>query len=111
MVTQAELEQAGKASEDVKEVPDAPEIPPEVERAGVKPVATQFQGQVRDDSGKPLIQTPQSQQVTITLPTDQESLVTLSKGSVVNAVTWLAHFWLRMIKKAGHFGWRIVVRK
>jgi hypothetical protein len=73
----------------------------------VQPVLTQFKSQVKSDQGKPLIQSPATATTTITLPADQNQLTTLAKGSISNSITWFAAFWLRMIKKAIHFGWRI----
>jgi hypothetical protein len=31
-----------------------------------------------------------------------------SKGPIENALTWFAVFWTRIIKKAIHFGWRMI---
>lgn len=92
--------------------PEDVSIPPEIEKKeGVTPRPSQFKAQVYDDSGKPLIQTPQTKVVTINLPADQKTLTTLSKGRVTDSLTWLATFWLRMLKKAAHFGWRILKGK
>lgn len=86
-----------------------PEIPVEVEnKSVVGSVPTQFRAQVKSDTGQPLIQSPQTQVVAIQIPADQAQLMTTSKGSVANSLTWLAVFWLRMIKKALHFGWKVV---
>jgi hypothetical protein len=74
----------------------------------VTPVPTQFIKQVKDDQGKPLISSPSVTDTTIQLPTSQTQLVTQSKGSVSDSITWLATFWRRMIKKALHFGWKII---
>jgi len=41
-------------------------------------------------------------------PYDQATLAKQSKGSVSSSFTWLAAFWLRIIKKALHFGWKVV---
>lgn len=75
----------------------------------VTPVPTHFVSQVKSDQGKPLIQTPQTQAVTIQLPVHPAQLTTLSQGSVSDSPTWLGAYWLRMIKKALHFGWQILV--
>lgn len=74
----------------------------------VTPVPVQFKKQVTGDKGQPLIQTPAAQTITITLPSDQSQLTTLAKGSVSDSLTWFAAFWLRMIKKALHFGWHLL---
>ena len=88
--------------------PEDVSIPEHIEKKeGVIPRQTQFTAQVTDD-GKPLIKTPQAKTVTIQVPADQTQLTQLSKGSPVNALTWFSVFWLRMIKKAIYFGWRVV---
>ena len=92
--------------------PEDVSIPPEVEKKeGVVPRPSQFTGQVYDDSGKPLIQTPQTKTVTVSLPMDDKALTSASKGSITDSITWLAAFWLRIIKKALHFGWGVVRKK
>ena len=79
-------------------------------RQVVQAIPTRFSAQVTGQDGGNLIQTPQTQAVTIQIPTDDDSLKKLSKGSIGDAITCFALFWLRMIKKALHFGWRVVVR-
>ncbi|OGM26779.1 hypothetical protein A3A76_00785 [Candidatus Woesebacteria bacterium RIFCSPLOWO2_01_FULL_39_23] len=85
------------------------EIPPEVEQGlGVKTRRDDFTAQVTDDSGKPLIRTPKTQQVTIQIPASQTQLTAWTKGSADDALTWFAVFWIRLIQKAVHFGWRMI---
>jgi len=86
--------------------------PLEIERKEVAtPVPSQFIKQVKSDDGQVLTQSQPSEAVTITLPADQTVLAESVKGSVDDSVTWFAAFWLRMIKKAIHFGWRILGKK
>jgi hypothetical protein len=94
----------------IKEIPETPEIPTNLQEQGVVARPTQVTAQVADAAGKPLIQTPATQTVTITIPTSQQQLADWSKGSPTNSLTWFAFFWLRMIKKALHFGWRIITK-
>lgn len=85
--------------------------PLEIEKKEVvQPIPTQFKGQVLNDQGQPMIQTPQSQVVTITLPKAPAVLETEAKGEVDDSSTWNATWWLRLIKKAYLFGWKIVTR-
>lgn len=86
------------------------EIPPEVERAGGQRVPTQVTAQVTDDKGQPLIQAPATQTVTVQIPASQSQLDDWSHGSPTSSLTWFATFWLRLIKKALHFGWKIIRR-
>lgn len=87
-----------------------PEIPIEVEnKSVVTSIPTQFKAKVTGDKGQPLIQTPTSKPVTIQIPADQTHLATLAKGSVGDSLTWLATFWIRIIKKAIHFGWQVII--
>lgn len=93
--------------EGVEIIPE--EFPEEVERKdGVKVVRSQITAKVTDDSGKPLITSPVTKTVSITIPADDQKLTSLSRGSTNDAITWFAMFWLRMIKKAIHFGWKIL---
>ena len=46
--------------------------------------------------------------VTITIPATTEQLDDWSKGPPENALTWLAFYWIRMIKKALLHGWGVV---
>lgn len=87
--------------------PEKPEISKELEEVGVTTPQTQVTAQVTDDSGQALV-TPTV--ATLQIPADQLTLTNLSKGNVASAITWLATFWLRMIKKAIHFGWKIITR-
>lgn len=95
-----------QAPEGVKEVIDTPEIPPHVEKGGVSVTPTQFTAQVTDDSGQPVITATPTR--TVEPPASEEQLENLSKGAPTASVTWLATFWLRMIKKARHFGWKMM---
>lgn len=111
MVSIVEREQplTGQTEQVVQETPEQVEISPEVERGGyAQQVPTQVTAQVTDDQGQPLIQTPQTQQVTVTIPAEEKRLEELSKGSPDESLTWWARFWVRYIKKALHFGWRII---
>jgi hypothetical protein len=95
-----------QAPEGVKEVIDTPEIPPHVERSGVSATPSQFTAQVTDDQGQPLIKPTPTR--TVKVPVEKEKLEGLSKGAPTSSITWFASFWLRMIKKARHFGWKII---
>lgn len=97
-----------RVPEEVTEIPEAPEVPDYVEKSGVQPRKTTFSAQVSDDKGKPVIQTPKTKKVAINLPSDQTTLTKQSKGSVGDSLTWFATFWLRALKKAAHFGWKVV---
>lgn len=94
----------------IKEVPETPEIPSQLEKQGVTVTPAQVAAKVSDDQGVPMIQTPAAQTITITIPTSQEQLADWSKGSPSDSLTWLAMFWLRMIKKAFRFGWRVITK-
>lgn len=79
-----------------------------IERKEVaRPIPVQFKRQVVGDKGQPLIQVPATQVVTITLPEEEGRLTALAKGPADDSLTWFAAFWLRMLKKAIHFGWKV----
>lgn len=74
---------------------------------GIKVVQKSFTAQVKGDKGQPLIQTPPAQVISVTPPADQTTLKGWAKGSITSSITWLGMFWIRIIKKALHFGWKI----
>lgn len=92
---------------EVQHIAETVEIPEHIEKGGVASVPTQVTAQVTDDAGNQVLTTPTTQAVTITLPATQDQLIGQSKGKITEALTWLATYWLRMVKKALHFGWRI----
>lgn len=83
------------------------ELPPHLEDTGITAVETAVKARVKD-RGRNLIQTPATQTISITLPGGQGTLANWSKGKVSNSLTWLGAFSLRMVKKAAHFGWKII---
>ncbi len=94
-----------------KEVSDEKiEVTPSLQGQGI--VSTQFpvKTQVGDDKQAAPIQIPTPKVITITIPASGEQLEDWSKGSPDESLTWFAFFWLRMIKKAIHFGWRIITK-
>jgi len=88
----------------------AEEFPETIQQIqGVKVVQKNFKAQVKSDQGTPIISTPPAQVITtVQPPADTQTLVQQAKGDTTSSVTWLAAFWLRVIKKAIHFGWKIV---
>ena len=75
---------------------------------GAKVTQKYFKSQVKDDNGAPIIQTPPTQVITVQPPADTATLTQQAKGSKTSSLTWLASFWLGIVKKALHFGWQIV---
>ena len=102
-----EREKLPKAPEEtVEEIPT--EIPEEVEaKEGVKAVKTQITAKV-EDGGKPLMESPVTKEVSIEIPKDKDTLEAYSKGDTEDAITWWGASFLRLIKKALHFGWKIL---
>jgi len=87
--------------------PEEVEIPPSIAETGLSAVEREFKTQVRDSKGQQLLISPATQNISIQLPYDKTTLAGFLKGSVSDSLTWFATFWLRMIKKAMHFGWRV----
>lgn len=115
MVTTPELEKPVSAQPQpelqIKEVPETPVISETLEKAGVKSQPSQITQAVTDDTtGKPLMTSPATQVVTITIPATPTQLVDWAKGSPSASLTWFATFWLRLIKKALHFGWKVMMK-
>jgi hypothetical protein len=98
-----------------------PEIKPEVQPQSVEHIPEQYPETAMeraegikatqvDPANIPQVPTPTGAQITpvpaapsgpsITIPSDPQSLTQQSQGSVSDATTWNAWFWLRMIKKA-----------
>ena len=73
----------------------------------VTPTTTVFKAQVMDDQGRPLIETPENKEITIEIPHSQLQLQTQAKGSIDEAASWFASFWLRLIEKATILGGKI----
>ena len=94
---------------EVGKKPETVESPAPIEREGTTPASTTAQP-VADDTGVQDDQVQASQGVSIQIPTSQDQLEDWSHGAPTNALTWFAAFWLRLIKKALHFGWRIIGR-
>lgn len=92
--------------EGIEPQPEVPEITERIEEAGVTTTPTGFTAQVTDDKGQNVI-TPTA--TTFQVPADTATLTSWSKGGISSSLTWFGAFWLRMIKKAVHFGWRVVV--
>lgn len=84
------------------------EFPETIQQIQGAKVEKTFKSQVRDDKGIPIIQTPPAQVITVQPPSSQLILTQQAKGSTTSSFTWLAAFWLRIIKKALHFGWQVV---
>lgn len=106
---------AAAAEIEKTEAPQIVEVPTEFPEtiqqvtSGAQVVQKNFKSQVNDDNGNPIIQIPPTQVVTsVTPPSDTTTLTTQSKGKITESATWLAAFWLRIIKKAIFFGWKIV---
>lgn len=87
------------------------EVPVEVENKSV-PLMSAVPIKAKplfDDNGQPLVGTPETEVITITIPKSKEQLVETSKGRVDEAKTWDAKYWLRQVAKAIAWGWNWVV--
>lgn len=94
-----------QAPEGVQEIPTKVEIPPHLEKAGVKATSDDFTAQVTDDSGQQLIQTPLTTQATVTIPADaEEAMADWKKQDPEESKTWWVAFWERFKKQALFFG-------
>lgn len=97
--------------QDVYVHPKVPEIPEHIEKAGLmqNTASSQpFTAQVQDDQGNDLIFTPENAPVDIVIPDTVQVLEEEAKGNIEESGTWLANFFLRIIKKAIHFGRKII---
>ena len=98
-----------RRKETITYTPEAPKISENLTReTGVEKVETAFTANIKDDAGKPLVQTPQTQAVAIQVPAPQVQLAQTAKGPKDEALTWWALFWVRAIQKAIHFGRKVL---
>ena len=94
---------------EIKEIPDQPEIPPKLtQETGIKAVERAIGANVKDGRAD-VIQSPETRQFTLQIPDVREKMEKLSKQSVGDSSTWFGAYFVRMIKKALYFGWKIVV--
>ncbi len=108
MSASPELKNDVGATESVKEHSEEFIVPETLQQqSGVKVVQKNFRAQVNDDKGQSVIQTPPAQVINVNPPASSATLLNWSKGSITSSLTWLAAFWLRIIKKAIHFGWKV----
>ena len=96
--------------EDVGKKPEQAAGPAQIEREGAVTTPSPTTAQTSDDTSAQDDQAQANQGVSIQIPTSQDQLEDWSHGAPTNALTWFAAFWLRLIKKALHFGWRIIGR-
>ena len=98
--------------EGVKEIPEKVEIPEDVERVtGVRAKPANITAQVADDSTKTQVPSSTPPSVTVSVPATPAQLTNWLQGSPSNSITWFATFWLRLIRKALHFGWKVILKK
>ena len=83
-------------------------VPETLQQSGVKVVQKNFTAQVKSNKGQPLIVTPPTQVITVQPPVNTATLTKWSRGSIASSLTWLGAFWIRVVKKALHFGWQVV---
>jgi len=78
----------------------------------VTPIPTQFKAQVTDNQGNPIISTPETIKADIIIPeVNKETLEVKIKGDTEESSVWSAGYWLRILKKAIYFGWKVVFDK
>ncbi len=111
MVNSPERMQPAQPEQVVQQVPETVDVAESLAEQGVSAMPSQFTAQVTDDQGNSLIHTPADQPViTISVPADAQTLENKThKGSIDDSATWNTFYWFRMIQKAFHFGWRVVV--
>lgn len=99
----------GRRKEAITYTPETPKITENLtQETGVEKIETAFTANIKDDKGQPMVQTPQTQTIAIQVPANQTQLTQTAKGSVSEAITWWALYWIRAIQKAIHFGKKII---
>lgn len=99
-------------STDIVEIPDAPEIPEHLEKAGVTSSQPQPTS-VSDDSGQVLIHPAGDDPSAgpIVLPADPSTVTSWSKGSANSSKTWLGVLLERLKLIAWHTGRKVVYNR
>jgi hypothetical protein len=92
----------------VSEIPEAPEIPAEIEKGGVRAVPVSPTVSLPQTAAVPSI-TAQPTPQAVNVPADKTILTSWSKGKASFSLTWLGMFWLRIIKKAIRLGRQVIV--
>lgn len=92
----------------VQTVPDEVKLSPELRAQGIQTVETASNANIK--VGDQMVQAPANQTVAVQIPNTQTNLIAWSKGGIVDSITWLAMFWLRVIKKALARGQRVEVK-
>ncbi|MBX4205942.1 hypothetical protein KW795_01985 [Candidatus Microgenomates bacterium] len=106
-----ERDQKSNVPEGVNVIDPESKVIPEglAEEAGIRQVETAVKANIKN-GGVQVMQTPQNQTVSITIPSDPQTLQTqFKKGNIVDAATWLAAFWIRAMKIAMHLGWQVLI--
>ena len=107
-MTSPEIGELPKKPEEIKEHQEEFIVPEKIQDIGIKSTRSQVTAQIGDDDDDQLIKTP-VRKVTVTLPANQGVIEEWTKGDASNSSTWLGYFWVRIVKKALHFGWKLVV--
>lgn len=104
-MTTPEQEKPVVAPPEVQEIPETPQISQTSAQAGVTVTPTQVVQPVQPTSTTSSIQSGDD---ALVLPKSEEELEKESKGSSEESRTWWAATVIRMLKKAIHFGKKIV---
>src|SRR5512143_3485795 len=89
---------------------EPPKEIPSVEEHGATVAPGNVAAQVVQSNAQMTPQAPVQQVVTITVPATTQQLDDWSKGSPDNSLTWLAFYWIRMIKKAFFHGYNVITQ-
>lgn len=88
----------------IQEIPQTPSLPPELIRdTGIEVVEPATAANVKDGT-QDLMVSPETQERRIEIPTSEQNIETLAKGSPDNSSTWLGKFMTMLRKKAARKG-------
>lgn len=97
-------------SPSIERVPEEFAVPDHLQDE-MQMIETAVTANVKDDNGQNIIQTPQNEEVKIDIPYTMEQIKELSKGSIVDSVTWLSIYYWRKFKIAMSKGKNLVWRQ
>lgn len=107
-MSSAEIKPIVEAPQPPVEIGEGPkETPAPVERQ-IQPSPGPFQAQPAPAPQPAAVSDDNTNVVSITVPATPQQLEDWAKGSPDNSLTWMAFYWIRMIKKALMHGYRVM---
>lgn len=82
-------------------------LSPSLRKSGLVSPQKEFKTPIKDENGNLLLGAPAHFARELLLPASRVNLLSWSKGSLKDSLTWFANFWLKIIKVAQHFNFAV----